>query len=463
MNVILIVSDTLRRDYLPCYGNNLVHAPALDAFARDAVVLDRAYAGSFPTLPNRAELFTGRYVFPWLQWGPLPANEPVVAELLAEAGYQCVMVTDNNHLFRYRHAYNRGFQASLLTGTQFQATRNQRWNHAEYQEFRAKRKTEEDWSPAVVTQEAIHWLECHARRRPFFMLLDYFDPHEPWDPPEELVDLYLPGADEQLVRLGFNPAGCTSDELKAARALYSAEITLVDRALGRLFSALDALDLRDDTAVLFYSDHGIMLGERGLVGKSWRHQDSLYGFPLYPEIARVPMMMRVPGCAPGRSDTLAMPGDLSRTLLDLAGVPAHPRMDAVSLMPVLKDPQCSVREFAVSSWSLGSVSPYRPSAIRTREWSLHFWLSGLRPRLYHLPTDPGERRDVARQHPGVCRSMHALYVRFLQQHDVPTRHLLPRRWVCLWSDHAARMVHRLVTRTSGQDGLTLAESELISG
>ena len=85
MNIIVIVSDTFRRDHLGCYGNTTVRTPHLDHFARSSVLFDNLHHASFPTMPMRADLFTGRYTFTWLGWAPLPQEERVLAAELKKA------------------------------------------------------------------------------------------------------------------------------------------------------------------------------------------------------------------------------------------------------------------------------------------------------------------------------------------------------------------------------------------
>ena len=85
MNIILIVSDTLRRDHLGCYGNAWIHTPHLDRLSEQAITFDRCYASSFPTMPARADMFTGKYTFAFMGWGPLPKEETILAQLLREA------------------------------------------------------------------------------------------------------------------------------------------------------------------------------------------------------------------------------------------------------------------------------------------------------------------------------------------------------------------------------------------
>ena len=210
MNVVVIMCDTLRRDHLGFYGAKSMHTPALDRLAEESVVFDRAYCSSFPTLPCRAELFTGRFVFPYLNWGPLPAREPVLSEVFAEAGYTSTMVTDNLPLCRPGYGYDRGFHSRIRIRGQwydkFQPdTREFTWpcppeklqdsgNGRIHQYLRnvSIRRSEEDCFAPQVVREAVHWLEQNHDRGPFFLYVDIFDPHEPWDPPAHYVDLYDP-------------------------------------------------------------------------------------------------------------------------------------------------------------------------------------------------------------------------------------------------------------------------------
>jgi len=450
VNLVLIVSDTLRRDYLGAYGARGMHTPALDRLASESVVFDRAYCASFPTLPARAELFTGKFVFTYLSWGPLPASEVVIAEVLAEAGYTTAMVTDNLALCRPRYQYERGFHSRIRIRGQwydnFQPPEQPfRWpcspeklsadgnreRVCQYLRNVSIRRSEEDWFAPQVIREAIHWLEQNHWRSRFFLYVDLFDPHEPWDPPEPYVRRYdpEPSAEAIIYPAARDAAAYTEAELQRMRALYAAEITLVDTWIGKLLAAIDALGRRDDTVVAFLSDHGIFLGERGLVGKMGGKQRSLRGWPPYWEVARIPLMIRVPGIAPGRRNAFVHPGDLAPTLLELAGVPIPPTMKAASLVPVLRGERDSVRPLAVSSWSPRGASVYRPSVIRTEEWSLVFWRSGVEPELYHLPTDPREEGNVYRQHRGAAREVHRQYVGFLREHGAPWGNWWPRRWL----------------------------------
>src|SRR5207244_3985906 len=125
-----------------------------------------------------------------------------------------------------------------------------------------------------------------GRRAPFFLHVDVFDPHEPWDPPAKYrprADGTYEGPDLLLPVMGdadrYSPA-----ELGHIRALYAGEVALVDAWLGRLLEALEGLALCDDTAVMLLSDHGILLGERNRIGKMGGKKENLVGWPLTPEL-----------------------------------------------------------------------------------------------------------------------------------------------------------------------------------
>ena len=108
MNIICVVTDTLRADYLPTYGNTQVIAPNLTQFAEEAIVFEDCRAASFPTIPARADISTGRFTFTYLTWGPLPQEEITLADLMTKAGYTTMGVGDTPFLIRNGYGYDRG-------------------------------------------------------------------------------------------------------------------------------------------------------------------------------------------------------------------------------------------------------------------------------------------------------------------------------------------------------------------
>ena len=108
-NVLVIVSDTFRRDHLGAYGNPWIRTPNLDAFASRAVIFDGHTNSSFPTMPTRADILTGTFSYTHMGWEPLPKHLPTLPEVMADAGYLTMGVVDTPFFVRDGFGYDRGF------------------------------------------------------------------------------------------------------------------------------------------------------------------------------------------------------------------------------------------------------------------------------------------------------------------------------------------------------------------
>lgn len=403
MNFLVIVSDTLRRDFLGCYGNDWVRTPRLDALAADALVFERAYAASFPTVPHRRDAFTGRFSGTYSYWAPLPTDEVVIAEELSQAGYTTMMVNDCPHTLENGFHFDRGFQgwewirgqesdrwrtdpeAPTLPASAWKLRDAER-SYLRHARNRAGWQLEEDRYAPRTMLEAGRWLERHhGASAPFFLYVDTFDPHEPWDAPPWYVEMY--DADFAGEAVDY-PLYRSSDYLSAAelrhvRALYAAEVTMVDRWVGHLLDRLEDTGHADDTVVVFTTDHGFLHGEHGYVGKSLIDADSLNAaggddggyatignLPLWEEIAHIPLLVRVPGGRRGRTGALVQPPDVMPTVLELAGVTIPDTVQGRSFAGVLRGETDSVRDVALSFPSLvtGGLGAARITAT-TERWS----------------------------------------------------------------------------------------------
>ena len=162
MNIILVISDTLRRDHLPCYGNTAVQAPNLDALAAKSFVFDHCYRASFPTVPTHADLITGRNTFTYLPWGPLPSDEVTLAQCLKRAGYLTVAVGDTPFLLRNAYGYDRGFDDFLMvrgqrTGPEYEDTRRQRLSEQDYCARKHSRRPPSGWNAMRKRNSSCTW------------------------------------------------------------------------------------------------------------------------------------------------------------------------------------------------------------------------------------------------------------------------------------------------------------------
>ena len=452
MNIILVVSDTLRKDYLPCYGNARVRAPNLDAFSQNAFVFDNCYAASFPTVPARADIFTGRYTFTYLPWGPLPGNEVTLAQTLSKAGYLTTAIADTPFLVRNGYGYDRGF-------ADIQWIRGQRTG-PELDDVLSQRRSEEDYFAPMTFKSAAQWLERHHREK-FFLYIDTWDPHEPWDPPHYYVRPYYPDYQGEVVSPPYwdwREDGYTEKDLEIARACYSGEITMVDRWFGVLMERLSTLDLMSNTAIIFTSDHGFYFGEHGQFGKRrFRWEGNLpiedgfkkgltlaqgftYRSPLHQEVTRVPLMIYLPFGKKGRLGGLASLPDLFATILDIAKVPTPNRAQARSLAPMLMAGLDEGQEFVVTSApfdAVGDVSKtvddkgretieVSPSTITDGTWDLLYAIHGGQVELYRTVQDPGHQKNVFDENRGVAQELHAKFVTWLRELGTESKFLDPR-------------------------------------
>ncbi|MCD6405653.1 MAG: sulfatase [Planctomycetes bacterium] len=463
MNIVLIYSDTMRRDHIGAYGNDWIHTPNLDKLASESVVFDRAYTSSFPTVPNRHDLLTGRFTFTYFEWSPLPADAVSVGEVLKENGFLTMMIGDTPHIFKGGYNFQRGFSAWKWVRGQ---ENDNAWTYPFEPEVASAQKTrrpaslrqhlrnvhrrywEEEYFPAITMREAARWLEENRKAENFLLYVDTFDPHEPWDPPAHYREIYEKnptGADIVYPKYDFADY-LTDEEIKHIRASYAGEVTLVDTWVGYLLRRIEELGLAEDTAVIFTTDHGFCLGEHNFMGKSLIRGDQSCHIPLWDVISHIPLMIRVPGARPRRTDALVQTPDTTATIYDLAGVKAPPTVQGLSLVPVLENTRDEHRELAVSSSSLiHGVGARRFSTVTRGKWQLIYGgdkyeyagagastVDSVRRtekalykpdepgiELYDLAADPAGEKDVARENPQVVRDLHAKYVEFLKAIDTP--------------------------------------------
>ncbi len=455
MNIIEIVCDTFRRDFLGCYGNDWIHTEHIDSFADKAVVFDRAYIASYPTIPNRHDLFTGRYTFIYSGWEPLPEDEVILAQTLRDAGYTTMLIIDTYHMIRDGHRFDRGFDGwwwirgqehdRYMTHPTGDPAEKRRAFGVQYLKNVSLRRFESDYFAAKTSTAAIEWLELnYDKHEKFFLHVDMFDPHEPWDPPKWYVDMYDPGWKGGYVLGGayllpyempfprITPK-LSEDELNHLRAMYAGEVTLVDRWVGRLLEKIEDLGLYEDTMVIFTTDHGSYHGEHGYIGK----RDHLY-----EEVAHIPLIIRMPDSegVSGRREALVQPPDLMPTILDFAGVEIPETVQGRSLLPLIRGEEYEEREIAVSSAPLTTLTKSKEGAkrmtITSKEWALLTVrpdVTGtdelgrrMEPELYNLKADPKQTRNLYRERGDVAEELHSKMLRFLR--DMGASEEIIKRW-----------------------------------
>ena len=452
MNLIWIVSDTYRKDHLGCYGNSWMHTPALNALASKSVRFNRHYAADFPTMPARADFFTGRWTGSFMRWEAIPRGQRTIARWLTLAGFHTAAVVDNPFYLRNNMNYDLGFRSFIeVEGQEY-------WSRGVGDDTRAAWRAEQDrFAPQSFTR-AMNWLERHYKEN-FFLYIDIWDPHEPWDAPNYYTELYMPDYDGEIVEPLYahrkDVPGYTEEMVKKAHACYCGECTMVDTWTGYFLRKLENMRLMEKTAIVFTTDHGFCFGEHdGYFGKLCRAEPSAtpYWFdtgdimmrswtrsPLWEEIAAIPLFIYVPGIKPGEYNGLTSAVDLMPTVMDILGQQIPETVEGKSLLPAVKDPKVKGRDFTITTHPFANAHQIIHSVdgqeretegadttVTTADWSLLYYPVKGQSWLYHLPSDPGQEKNVINQRPEVARELHQHLVKFMYDTHLPAELREPR-------------------------------------
>ena len=422
MNVLFISVDDMNND-LGCYGHAGMKSPNIDRLAKEGVKFDRAYC-QFPLCsPSRSSVMTGlrpdtTRVFD-LQYHfrqGLP-DTVTLPQLFSKNGYYTARV---GKIYHYGNPGQIG-----TSGLDDPASWQEHYNPAgldrtaletDVIRYTGKKggglgaamawlddptgKDEEHTDGKVATQ-AIQLLEKH-KDAPFFLAVGFYRPHCPWIAPEKyfspysLENISLPPIAEGYRNTLPEPAlastrpwpymGVTPDEARQSILAYHAAISFVDAQIGRVVDSLDRLGLRENTMIVFWSDHGYHLGEHGL----WFKQSC------FEESARVPMIIVPPG---GKSAGKASSAtvellDLYPTLADYAGLAPTAGLQGKSLRPLVEDPSKEWTRPAFTQVQRGGGTPGH--SVRTARWRYTEWAYGEKgAELYDHETDPQEIHNLA--------------------------------------------------------------------
>ena len=457
-NIILIISDTFRYDNLFDRAAMPVRTPQLDRFAERAVSVERMYTGSFPTIPQRTDMTSGRLGWPWFPWQHRTlSSQNHMPSILGQAGYVSQLICDCPHLFGagMEHGFDGAHVLRGQEGDTFFLRMNRKIKSTGPAEktrsdrhFRNRNLPdlsrwinqlwyrEEDTFPPRTAGQAVEWLEENYRFNPFFLWLDFFDPHEPWDAPEYMVKRYDPHyKGTPMIHPNYGKASdLTAAELKNLRAHYCAEAELVDRWIGRVLQKIDDLQLWDNSVVVFTTDHGMSLGEHNRTGKSNINDRDGRNWPLYPEVAHIPFMVAAPGLPAGKTiKSIMQPVDILPTLLDLAGVKVNPPepFHGSSFAPLLRGrSRKQPRDFAISGSYVRlengkSLRRAVTPVLYTKSWAYAPIGATGRRELYRLSEDPYCETNVAAAHPGMVKKLDRLFMDWLEDVGAPDDAVAP--------------------------------------
>ena len=443
-NVLFILTDQQRVDTLSCYGNDQIQIPSLNALGRESVVFENAYVSQPVCSPARAALLTGLWPHACgvpVCNVPLPADVPTIAECISDE-YACAYMGKwhlGDEIFpqhgfdawvgsedSYRRGYSDPGRLSLfsdyhhfLLGNGFEPDAESLGERVFSRHLEAS--LDEEFTKAAFLGERAAQFVRECGDRPFMLFVSYLEPHpphtgpfndlyDPWSLPASPSFMREPPANAPLItrimaayymeseEYGFDLR--TEEGWRSVWARYWGNITLVDRSVGKILCALEESGRADDTIVVFTSDHGEMMGDHGILGKTL----------MYEEAVRVPLLMRAPMIGKVQRVVRGPIGhiDLVPTLLELMGEPIPDHLQGESRVPVLRGEATLEENDVFIEWhgsdghppaSIGeaevnrSMAPPSRTVVSAERWKLN--LSAHGPcELYDLNTDPFELENL---------------------------------------------------------------------
>ena len=414
MNVLLILSDEHSREVAGCYGNSLVKTPNLDALAARGVVFENAYCNSPICVPSRASLATGDYVHRTGYWDSAAAYDgrvPSWHHRVRDAGHDVVSIGK----LHFRSADDdSGFSAVHHPiyvvdgiGDTHGLLRTSRRVREVARELAAEAGC--GTSPytrydATVADATVRWIRERASRpggKPWVLFSSMVSPHYPLIAPDAFYDLY-DGVALPMPRLYDagrldHPAIAhyratwnyddffDADRLAAGLRAYYGLCSFLDHQIGKILTALDESGFGDDTLVIYTSDHGENLGNRGLWGKS----------VMYEEASAVSLVAAGPGMPAGeRCSTAVSLVDIYPTIVEALCGALDERERALpgeSLVALARE---QPRDRVVFSELHDDGSLTGTFMLRRGDWKLVHYV-GYPPQLFDLSADPFEERDLA--------------------------------------------------------------------
>lgn len=418
-NILMIMADQLRADWMGCAGADWVKTPNLDALLARGVLFTRA-ACNFPLCaPSRSSLASGlrpSEIDVLSNNDFYPVDVPTYYQTLRKSGYRVGMVGKSD-LHKQDHwegingdrpiMYHLGFTDPYeLEGKETAASRSYK-PLCPYTHFLAGRglleKFREDYTidrkkyPRIIGAESVlpldayedvfigeyacRFLESVSTETPWHYYVSFVGPHSPWDAPREYLDLYQGAEMPEAIRVPEQKERFKREDLELSMRHYAAMTTLIDDYVGKMTDVLKRRGLFYNTVIIFCSDHGEMLGDHGRFAKN----------QLYESSVRIPLIISGAGIkARGKNEALVELYDLAPTCLDIALAEPLTRMTAKSLMPVLKGQTDSVRSIQISERK-------KDRMVFDGRFKAIVDYNGNPVALFDLTSDPRELKNIVRK------------------------------------------------------------------
>lgn len=439
-NLLLIMCDQLRADVLQCYGNDHVRTPNISRIAASGVRFDRAYSQTPVCVPARHGLISGLNPF---ELGLVDNSQDIghirnpLPELIRDKGYTTIAV-GKMHFYPVRKHY--GFDRMFLSeeiplhiadDDYLLFLRERGYGHI----YEPHGKRSEHYYVPQVSElpEELHttaWTAAKTseviranRDRPFFLFTSFIKPHPPFDPctPYDRMyaetDIPMPIQQESernpddyaiWVQNGYKVNGIdnvSNEEIRRMREAYYGAVTQLDKQIGEILDTLEETGLRDDTLIIFTSDHGEMLGDHYSFGKR----------SFYEASARVPMIVSWPAKLPQgeHRDQLALLQDIYATFVEASGGEVPAESSGRSLVNACLEPEWSLRDRIVAEYGEGRAMKFM---LRWRDYKYIYHTNGGRENLFDLKNDPDELNDISGTNTELCRTCRKQLVEYYRGH-----------------------------------------------
>jgi len=431
-NILMIMADQLRFDCVGAYGNKAVHTPHLDRIAREGIRFQNAYSCTPSCTPARSALLTG--LGPWrngmLGYSDMSKKSYPFekASALAAAGYHTTTIGKNhynpiNNSHGYEHIISDEHSPMWFGADNKPQPLQERCDYESW--FWAQMPDKDPYAtglgwndrtskPYLYPEElhpthwmgttAVRFLEQYDRTEPFFLKVSFIRPHCPYDPPERIFKMYedkpLPEAQVGDWAARYEPRSDKSDalwhgklskeEIRNSRQGYYASITHVDEQVGRMVAALEARGMLENTFIVFFSDHGDMLGDQNLWRKSYAYESS----------AHIPMLVRpAAGMQTGHAGrTITNPveiRDLLPTFLDVAEAPIPAHIEGKSMLQLARGKSDDWREYIDLEHNVCYGVTNHWNGLTDGKWKYIFHAYDGEEQLFHLQADPHELHNLA--------------------------------------------------------------------
>jgi arylsulfatase A-like enzyme len=392
-DVILVTLDTTRVDHISAYGYARQVSPEIDRFARDAVLYRHAWSSASWTLPAHASMFTGRYpTSHGAHFSGLEKADVTLADALQQPGMKQFKANrlGEEQVTLAELLRDSGYETAAFVGgpwlcPPFGLLQGYALKDADVSSVAGRRADE-------LTDHAIAWINGIPRERPIHVLINYFDPHGPYDPPPGYDDLPLAKEPLLIDRKDVNGGAPLPPEQRAVYIdRYDGEIRFMDHHFGRLIEALRETGRYEGAMIVVAADHGEAFGEHGFMG---------HGGWLYEEILHVPLIVRFPG---GRG----------------AGTEVSKPVSLVDLLPLISSEARFALPKGVEGIPIGRRDLVLAESYRfdyaVKRWGARFdrdLVAGIRwpwklilptpgtPEFYRLDEDPGELHNRIGEAPG---------------------------------------------------------------